>query len=481
MAFRLTTPVGKGGNNTNPADNAWVQMMLNKFIVPGCLGSLKPLTPDGIIGPKTIAAIKQFQRDIVGFQRPDGRVDPGGATLAALDGPVRWPRASKVSLWEHTHDVRAGKWDRTDYDVGIGGRDPTNFRRARQSQGRGLGFCRTGRQGRFDQKDADGDSFVNRTSTRRAIMSIEFSSMTIDGSDLQLLALDVLASGNNPSVDPAIVRQRIQERLAKAEGVKQRYEVAVRNLLRDINSRDTGRAVFEEIRRETKTWCDITIKPWLGDPDLEEAIEAAKAILEKDPSQAAFYTPVIRQMEKEAMVPNAFADSLGTGPGKRQVGREGRREAALVRFTPANWPDGSANAKRRDSDKAKLGIGVSYAGPGSTPDEMLLHELVHALRIIAGLLRSNRKVPFQKQYDDMEEFFAILIVNIYRSECKRPNRRAGHDGYFWFKSADPKAFLNEGMNRMHVRQLRFQHPSLFNRLNDLDVGFNPLRGFRDAR
>jgi len=115
MVFALTTSIGQGGKNINPADNAWVQMSLNKFIVPGCLSRLKPLTPDGIIGPKTIAAIKRFQRDIVGFRNPDGRVDPGGATQAALDGPVRWPKARTVSAWEHTHDFRSGKWDATDY------------------------------------------------------------------------------------------------------------------------------------------------------------------------------------------------------------------------------------------------------------------------------------------------------------------------------------------------------------------------------
>jgi len=112
MAFTLTASVGQGGKNTKPADNAWVQMSLNKFIVPGCLGKLKPLTPDGIIGPKTIAAIKTFQRGIVGFRNPDGRVDPGGATLAALDGPVKWPKQSTPSVWEHSYDFRSGKWNR---------------------------------------------------------------------------------------------------------------------------------------------------------------------------------------------------------------------------------------------------------------------------------------------------------------------------------------------------------------------------------
>ena len=257
--------------------------------------------------------------------------------------------------------------------------------------------------------------------------------------------------------------------------MKQRYEKAVHELLRDINRTGTGKAVFEEIRRQQTPFCDITIKPWFIDPDMEKKIEAAKASLKKDPGSADLKSQ-ISQREKEALAdaPNAFATPMGRAPGRRQFGREGRREKALVRFTPANWTHNPINAT--------LGIGVSFVGPGSKPDEMLLHELVHALRIIAGRLNSKRKVPFQKQYDNMEEFLAILIANIYRSEySSRKHIRAGHDKYFWFTDADAEAFLHKGMNRMHVRHLRLQHPQLFNTLNDVNAPFNPLRGFRDAR
>jgi muramidase (phage lysozyme) len=42
------------------------------------------LREDAICGPRTIAAIEGFQRQVVGFQRPDGRVDPRGRTLRML-------------------------------------------------------------------------------------------------------------------------------------------------------------------------------------------------------------------------------------------------------------------------------------------------------------------------------------------------------------------------------------------------------------
>ena len=42
------------------------------------------LKEDGLIGPKTIGAIKIIQRDVIGFKDPDGRIDPGGRTLQVL-------------------------------------------------------------------------------------------------------------------------------------------------------------------------------------------------------------------------------------------------------------------------------------------------------------------------------------------------------------------------------------------------------------
>jgi putative chitinase len=44
----------------------------------------KDLAVDGRCGNKTIATIKIFQKNIVGMQHPDGRVDPKGATIKML-------------------------------------------------------------------------------------------------------------------------------------------------------------------------------------------------------------------------------------------------------------------------------------------------------------------------------------------------------------------------------------------------------------
>ena len=84
----ISRPVGKvpmGTPNANlPQDVRTIQKLLNAQ-----MAKLMPMTAlgeDGVIGPKTIAAIEEFQRRVVGMSQPDGRVDPGGATLKALGG-----------------------------------------------------------------------------------------------------------------------------------------------------------------------------------------------------------------------------------------------------------------------------------------------------------------------------------------------------------------------------------------------------------
>src|SRR5262245_30575889 len=78
--YDLVASVGVGGANAIP-DVRRVQELLNHF--PASSGGPQPkLVVDGRIGPKTIAAIRQFQTVHFGWQ--DGRVDPGGPTLVEL-------------------------------------------------------------------------------------------------------------------------------------------------------------------------------------------------------------------------------------------------------------------------------------------------------------------------------------------------------------------------------------------------------------
>ena len=80
--MRITSSVGNRGTN-NRSDVLVVQKLLNKHI--NSLSPLLPLLEDGNCGPVTTGVIIEFQKRIVGLNKPDGRVDPAGKTLETLN------------------------------------------------------------------------------------------------------------------------------------------------------------------------------------------------------------------------------------------------------------------------------------------------------------------------------------------------------------------------------------------------------------
>jgi peptidoglycan hydrolase-like protein with peptidoglycan-binding domain len=76
--------VGAGGTNAK-ADTLLVQELLNS-VPPSEGGPDLLLAEDGLIGPKTQAAINKFQKKVL--SSPDGRIDPGGPTIKALVGVI---------------------------------------------------------------------------------------------------------------------------------------------------------------------------------------------------------------------------------------------------------------------------------------------------------------------------------------------------------------------------------------------------------
>ena len=83
----IAASVGRGGINAK-ADVRQVQQLLNRWLA----ATNQPQLPvDGGAGPRTIGAIEAYQARVLGADRPDGRVDPGGRTwraLAAGEGAV---------------------------------------------------------------------------------------------------------------------------------------------------------------------------------------------------------------------------------------------------------------------------------------------------------------------------------------------------------------------------------------------------------
>lgn len=146
----------------------------------------------------------------------------------------------------------------------------------------------------------------------------------------------------------------------------------------------------------------------------------------------------------------------GTPNPKVLVGAEAHPMGAVVKisFEPDAWP----------TEKNQLGAG-----------EVLLHELVHAVRGLVGKADAN---PTGDAYKDLEEFYAIVVSNIYRSELGKIGLRGGHGGESLPANQRDNAavFLNTGQNRKRLERLQREMPEFFR-----DVGaavmakWNPIR------
>jgi peptidoglycan hydrolase-like protein with peptidoglycan-binding domain len=96
--------VGIGGQN-NKADVIIIQRLLNNYVTAL---NLSTLVTDGGCGDRTVTAIRQFQSVHFGSVSADGRVDPGGRTLYALNATPTMSDAVGLSgaAWWHTNQGR---------------------------------------------------------------------------------------------------------------------------------------------------------------------------------------------------------------------------------------------------------------------------------------------------------------------------------------------------------------------------------------
>jgi hypothetical protein len=119
---------------------------------------------------------------------------------------------------------------------------------------------------------------------------------------------------------------------------------------------------------------------------------------------------------------------------------------------------------------------------GGSPAENLFHELVHAFRLVtekASDLKGPSNVPGSSlkypEYDTEEDFFAILITNIFSSETGRP-LRAGHDAN---EALPPNLSTNVGFLTVEayarlVKKFISDHPSVGEQLRSVPSTFNPI-------
>lgn len=145
--------------------------------------------------------------------------------------------------------------------------------------------------------------------------------------------------------------------------------------------------------------------------------------------------------------------ALGDGKAECQPADDGR-----MRFSPGAM---SYNA----------GFGLTWIGaPPFRADETLLHELFHKARQAAGkacLLRTHN------EWDNREEFYAILVTNICRSERGSSLLRGSHRPRFEMLKDDDATLAQRHTIDLFV--LKKDMPRLWQKLAAIPARFNPLR------
>ena len=204
---------------------------------------------------------------------------------------------------------------------------------------------------------------------------------------------------------------------------RNRHEQQVKDVLSEISRHETGRALFDEIDRIGK---DVLIYPYWSFGDGTPSGRSLKALLN-----------IGRNKYRNENY--KFFGGFGlnaTAQRFRDPDEDGHSDIAIS-FTASMW--GPTKFDRRSG---LLSGTAGRSGPGSLPDELLFHELVHATRSM--LLAESDHSTVNNAFGNKEEYIAVVVTNIYTAEKasdpKHPKLRASHDGFGTL--SDPADFLN---------------------------------------
>jgi Effector protein len=138
-----------------------------------------------------------------------------------------------------------------------------------------------------------------------------------------------------------------------------------------------------------------------------------------------------------------------------------------INFTPGIWEIGSFCFK---------------SGPGGTTDEILMHEMLHTYRRVNGTFIGKAFSKTEKDFDTVEEIFAIVLTNIYISEKGKPLLRKDHQG---FNVLPQQWTTSDGIMRDHdynewISKFWNTDNALASKLSHSTAPFNPFRDYRQV-
>jgi hypothetical protein len=125
--------------------------------------------------------------------------------------------------------------------------------------------------------------------------------------------------------------------------------------------------------------------------------------------------------------------------------------------------------------------GGGAVAPGAEADEILLHEMTHGLRQMRGQMHCSG-VSDNAAYDTREEFVAILVSNLYRSERGRTGLRSDHGANSPPLSAalsNPVTFLGTGNHKDYIHQMFDEDLVFAQNLAFVKCPFNPVKLFNE--
>ncbi|MCL2714755.1 MAG: type III secretion system effector protein [Alphaproteobacteria bacterium] len=226
------------------------------------------------------------------------------------------------------------------------------------------------------------------------------------------------------------------------------YERAVLTELRHIHNSLTGRALFREFQKRSGHSLRITPYENTVLNAFAQADDLRHATLKGQPERSG--------SSGQILLDAAGKSTIGDGTGSNSD----------VSFTPrifTNYCNQHKHAHRS----------------GAQPDEVLFHEMVHATRQMRGILDP---LPLGWMYDTEEEFFAIVLANIYASETGRPiDLRSDHHGFEHLTTDVDAKFLPKKDNADYryrlIDKLVHQEPTMTHELRSIHCHFNPIRRY----
>jgi hypothetical protein len=164
----------------------------------------------------------------------------------------------------------------------------------------------------------------------------------------------------------------------------------VKPVLGQITASQSGRALLTAIKRTQKT---VTIAPFEGadcnayaaPADWPAATVPGGLILDKKEHPIPEYS-LGNWIRRTLDLPQTPLEGTGNGSD------------VVVRFTPSMWISGNGGP-----------CAAAHRKPGTTPSQVLFHELAHAYRQASGKMDRRKMIGANASYDDKEEFFAVVL------------------------------------------------------------------------